>query len=269
MKEFIFSFVTVALIAGNCIGDEAEYRITFNGGWTLQPLPGGAHFTPIIGATHASPDAIFSIGGMATQGVENVAETGSTGVLAGEINQMISEGTAGTLILRPGNIGPVAEVTVDFSASPDHSMMTMLTMIAPSPDWFVGVNSFELRPGNQWIESAVLVLNSYDGGTENGTGFSLNNPATVPQSTIQMLDTAEPTNPFFGVGSIATITITRLDANEFALGDVNQDGSVDLQDVAPFVVFLMQGFSVEADVNCDGDVNLNDVAPFVELLTGI
>ena len=269
MKELIFSVIAVAFVAGSCFGDEAEYRITFNGGWTLQPLPGGAHFTPIIGATHAQSDAIFSIGGLASPGVENVAETGSTGVLAFEINQMVADGTAGTLILRPGNIGPAAEVTVDFSASSDHSMMTMLTMIAPSPDWFVGVNSFELRPGNQWIESAVIVLNSYDGGTENGTGFSLTNPATNPQEIIQMLDVAEPTNPLFGFGSIATVTITRLDAGGFALGDVNHDGSVDLQDVAPFVGFLMQGLSVEADVNCDGDVNLSDVAPFVELLTGI
>ena len=52
-------------------------------------------------------------------------------------------------------------------------------------------------------------------------------------------------------------------------GDVNQDGFVDLLDVAPFVDRITNGdFLAEADVNCDGFVDLLDVAPFVALLTG-
>ena len=52
------------------------------------------------------------------------------------------------------------------------------------------------------------------------------------------------------------------------LGDVNQDGMVDLLDVSPFVDVLLSGdFQPEADINQDGLVNLLDVAPFVELLS--
>ena len=53
------------------------------------------------------------------------------------------------------------------------------------------------------------------------------------------------------------------------LGDINQDGIVDLLDVAPFVTLLTSGaFQSEADVNEDGVVSLLDVNPFVELLGG-
>ena len=56
--------------------------------------------------------------------------------------------------------------------------------------------------------------------------------------------------------------------NGLMLGDVNQDGSVDLLDVAPFVELLSTGtFQAEADINGDGEVNLLDVELFVELLT--
>ena len=59
------------------------------------------------------------------------------------------------------------------------------------------------------------------------------------------------------------------DFTDVLLGDVNGDGVVDLQDVAPFVDLLTSGeFLAEADINQDGEVNLQDVAPFVELLTG-
>lgn len=51
-------------------------------------------------------------------------------------------------------------------------------------------------------------------------------------------------------------------------GDVNQDGSLDLLDVAPFVELLSSGeYQVEADINEAGAVNLLDVGPFIELLS--
>ncbi|MEM9413642.1 MAG: dockerin type I domain-containing protein, partial [Planctomycetota bacterium] len=56
-------------------------------------------------------------------------------------------------------------------------------------------------------------------------------------------------------------------AGNFELGDVNQDGSVNLLDVAPFVELLSAGtYQAEADCNQDGSVNLLDVDPFVAIL---
>lgn len=54
----------------------------------------------------------------------------------------------------------------------------------------------------------------------------------------------------------------------FVLGDVNQDGAVNLLDVQPFVEVLVLGnFQDEADINQDESVDLLDVPLFVELLS--
>ncbi len=53
------------------------------------------------------------------------------------------------------------------------------------------------------------------------------------------------------------------------LGDVNQDGFVNLEDVDPFVAALSVGSTqCEADIDGDGLVTLEDVDPFVVLLAG-
>ena len=57
--------------------------------------------------------------------------------------------------------------------------------------------------------------------------------------------------------------------DEFLLGDVNQDGNIDLLDIQPFVDLLTSGgFLPEADINADGEVDLLDIGQFVDLLTG-
>ena len=69
-----------------------------------------------------------------------------------------------------------------------------------------------------------------------------------------------------GVGSAYLFQHT---CNGILLGNVNQDGSVDLLDVSPFVSLItMNEFQIEADINEDGQVDLLDVSPFVGLLTG-
>ena len=52
------------------------------------------------------------------------------------------------------------------------------------------------------------------------------------------------------------------------LGDVDQDGNIDLLDVFPFVEILSEnGFTLEADLNLDGAVDLNDVPFFVHAIS--
>ena len=65
-----------------------------------------------------------------------------------------------------------------------------------------------------------------------------------------------------------TLRLDSIDTG-FLLGDINQDGIVDLLDVAPFVDVLTSGvYEIRADINCDSTVDLLDVSLFVDLLTG-
>ena len=88
------------------------------------------------------------------------------------------------------------------------------------------------------------------------------------------IDTSEFQNSFTGVFSVTVGPFGSDQAiyvkySQFALGDLNQDGSVNLLDVAPFIDAISFGTPTnEGDINCDGTVNLLDVAPFVSLLAG-
>ena len=58
-------------------------------------------------------------------------------------------------------------------------------------------------------------------------------------------------------------------APEILVADVNQDGVMNLLDVAPFVERITTGeYQAEADVNQDCIVNLLDVGPFIDELSG-
>ena len=72
-----------------------------------------------------------------------------------------------------------------------------------------------------------------------------------------------------GAAFFDDLELVKLLPVKFVLGDVNQDGLVNLLDVAPFVELLTDGgFQQEADINMDGVVNLLDVSQFVALLSG-
>jgi len=165
--------------------ETATYTMTFEGLWTVDDItdtamPSNAHFTQVIGATHNADTMIWAAGGMASAGVERVAETGVIGTLVGEIGQNANADVtvrAGSSINRP-----TQTVSTTFTVKASHPLVSVLSMIAPSPDWFVGVSSLSLYD-NGWRNRAVD-LYPYDAGTENGTGWSLFNPQTRPQGVI-------------------------------------------------------------------------------------
>lgn len=87
------------------------------------------------------------------------------------------------------------------------------------------------------------------------------------------VDTSEFVNPFDGKFSVTVgpdvdgNEILFVKYGEFALGDVNGDGDINLQDIPVFVAILTSGESQQAaDLNCDGVVNTADISLFVALL---
>ena len=188
------------------VHSEATYRVTFRGLWTtaVTPggLPGGAHFTRLIGGVHNSAVTFLREGGRATAGVEFMAELGGTSTLANEVRA--AEPDALTVLLGSGNIGPTGSSTIDnVTLTTDHPRVTLLTMIAPSPDWFVGVSGLPLLDEQaDWLESLTLNLYPWDAGTEEGSEFSLSNPDTSPRGVITSLQGRGK----FSDGPIATLT---------------------------------------------------------------
>ncbi len=180
--------LVLAAPAAHAQGETATYTVTFQGLWTVDDItdssmPGGAHFTEVVGATHNSSTSIWVSGGTASAGVENVAELGSVGTLLNEIGANANAG----VVVRAGSsfISPTATVSGTFTANSSHPLVSVLSMVAPTPDWFVGVSNLRLYD-NGW-RNRVVELYPYDAGTENGSGWSLSNPDTNPRGVISSI----------------------------------------------------------------------------------
>ena len=165
---------------------EATYDVTFQGTWTDASTPGGvvgsAHFTTLIGAVHNDGVTFWRRGETATPGVELVAETGETARLVSEIE---ATPHAAAVIRHGIGQGGTSSATFSVEVTDDHPLVTLLSMIGPSPDWFVGVSSVALQDAaGRWMSHRVLDLYPYDAGTEDGDDFSLNHPPSIPQDVI-------------------------------------------------------------------------------------
>ena len=145
--------------------DSARYRVEFIASWSeaTHPHPGGefpaasAHFSPLIGAVHNSDVAFWATGELASVGIEQMAETGATGLLTGEILTAIDDGSALAVVGGAGAVSPGSTVIGEVNISAGYPLVTFVTMIAPSPDWFVGISGESLLSvDGQWASEKVL-----------------------------------------------------------------------------------------------------------------
>ena len=95
---------------------------------------------------------------------------------------------------------------IDVEVTADYPMVSLVAMIFPSPDWFVGIRRANLCDGGMWRDSwNITTLLPWDAGTEDGDMFSFNNAATVPVQNITRITKDTPGTPFMGANSIATL----------------------------------------------------------------
>ena len=108
--------------------------------------------------------------------------SGQTATLKAEIDNQISAGKAWKLILPGGSIGAVAEQTgIQVEVNSNFSKVSLISMLAPSPDWYVGIDSHDLCDNGKWRETwNVTMLPPYDSGTDSGLQFTSANQVTNP-----------------------------------------------------------------------------------------
>ncbi|GAB1308785.1 hypothetical protein KH5_14680 [Urechidicola sp. KH5] len=201
MKALRLLLIAMLLISISCDDDEdtpfpppvdtqATYTAVFDAQWTPTShpymYPGNAHFSWMVGTTHQQQDVMFRLGGMATEGIEDMAETGATSMLASELDTAILMNNAyeykiGNVIDGDGR----DEITV--TATTDHHLFSFVSMIAPSPDWFVANVNVDLMNNGDWIDSLELDVILYDSGTDSGPTFTSSNDDTVPKAPIALI----------------------------------------------------------------------------------
>jgi len=213
IKLFILPVCLVA-ISMAWSQSEANYDISLTTIWNSTDhtsVPGNAHWSPLIGATHNTANEFVEIGALATTGIKDIAEGGVNTAFTSEINTAIAASRADQLLqdgFSPfaGNnsVGEFTSVTI----SEDFPLITLVSMVAPSPDWFIAINSLDMRSGNPainngWKETFTMDVFAYDSGTDDGINYTSGNATSNPFVPVFMVAGA----PING-NRMATITFT-------------------------------------------------------------
>ncbi len=172
----------------------AQYRVTFEADWSAsthpENFPSDPHFSGLIGATHNNEAHLWQMGEIATPGIALMAETGSKSILNTEINALINSNLVQNLLSGEGISDSPGTVNLNFELSQEYPLVSLVSMIAPSPDWFIGVNSLNMRQNNQWREQFNVELKAYDAGSDSGSNYTSANTPTNPPDPISEIITS-------------------------------------------------------------------------------
>ena len=189
----------------------AQYVVTLDATWSAathpDAFPPDPHFSRLTGAAHAPGTGLWAVGERASDGVRRVAETGATDVLRSEVEALAARATyveGGPVRTSPGT------ARLDLTVTEDRPLATVVSMIAPSPDWFVGVDGLDLREpasasGDGWADRVVVTLHVYDAGTDDGATFTAPDAPTPARGPIALLGYA----PLAGT-AVGTLTFERV-----------------------------------------------------------
>lgn len=196
--SLLLSFLLLAACSSDTKTDRderssASYRVDFVSVWSGDNFPvnfpSNAHFSGLVGATHNEQIIFWQAGQLATPGIESVAETGNKAAFINEIETAKTAGLAEYLLSGDGISSSPSMVSLEFDINENHPLVTLVSMLAPSPDWFVGVRNLNLFDSqtNDWKQTQSIDLVLYDSGTDNGSQFKSSNDNAIPASIISSL----------------------------------------------------------------------------------
>ena len=221
------NLITLLLVCFSCSlfsqTSSANYTVTFTSNWSeathphpTNNFPPNAHWSKLVGATHNENVIFLEMGQHATPGIEDVAELGSNTIFFSEINTAISNGFSNLLIDGddlPTSLGTI--VIENIITTEEFPLLSLVSMIAPSPDWMIGINSISLLDINgDWKNEINIDLYPYDAGTDNGMDYTSANMNSDPQEPIASAQGISP----FSSEKMGTITIL---LEEIILGTAN------------------------------------------------
>ncbi|MEL6242262.1 MAG: spondin domain-containing protein [Pseudomonadota bacterium] len=200
-----FSAVIVA-----CGLSTAAAATTLNITVTNNQPAGGFSITPLYLGFHNDQFDAFNAGEAASPGVEEIAETGMAGVVAGE-RLAADPNSQGLVIASPTGAPPIqpgesesAQITLNPT---DALFLTFLSMVLPSNDTFIGsddpIQLFDSSGnflGDQIIE--VTREQTYDAGTEvnglTGAAFLANEDISLGDAENGIITPVQDLTEFAG-----------------------------------------------------------------------
>lgn len=187
---------------------KAKYSVTFrnfmNAGRGGPGVP-DLVFSPISGVSHSNRLSLFTVRGYADEGVAAIAKTGDNSIfLENAMAIMNKTGYIRSIDSTEGLTLPWKSGRVMLSVDCMRPFVTVLSMLAPSPDWIVQVsnkNLFDPR-SRKFVSRISGNLIAYDAGVDSGSGFTdpanttLDIPTDPPKNIAPLSE--DETDPFGG-----------------------------------------------------------------------
>tara|TARA_R110001592_G_scaffold363371_1_gene685422 strand:- start:13981 stop:14679 length:699 start_codon:yes stop_codon:yes gene_type:complete len=152
MKKLIATLAVLASASTNAVQLDIE----------ITNLTRGSYFTPLLVAAHASGASLFASATPASANLQAMAEGGDISGLMADmvaINATVVANPAEGLLVPGGS----TSVSINTDEAPDNTRLSIVAMLLPSNDGFMGLNAISIpeAPGTY-----VLNVNAYDAGTE-------------------------------------------------------------------------------------------------------
>ncbi len=207
-------FLTLLIAGPARAQSSADYTLTFSSTWSAAThpvdFPASPHYSALHGVTHDSGFSLWQEGVLASPGIKLMAESGNNSTIGAEIGAAITAGTAQNNIFGSG-LGPSpGEIMVSVSMTSTHPLVSVVAMLAPSPDWFIGLNAVELFGSGAWVEDTTVTLYAYDAGTDSGPSYNSPNMASNPFEVIFRIEDI----PFLVNSSVVPVGTIRLERDQ-------------------------------------------------------
>ncbi|CAB4007311.1 Hypothetical predicted protein [Paramuricea clavata] len=188
---FLYVYTTEAK---SCTG-WANYTLTRRGDWTDARHPNSPPasvrgFSETVGCSHNARYVMWAPGIKATTGVKNVAEAGNVTAIEAEMDIQIALKKAFKRYVGVMMVGGRSNDTIpNIEVNSEYPFVSFISMIAPSPDWFVGVRDLNLcnTATGEWRDREVRELFPYDAGTDSGVNFTSPDEVTNPPINIHRI----------------------------------------------------------------------------------
>ncbi len=193
-SKILLVMVFSVMVAGQALAGGAHYRIELDISWSAETHPlewpaEGGHLSDLTGVTHNSRYVMFADGRTATTGLKLIAENGRASIMLAELDEARRRKRIDRVIQGEKLEAVPGKIVAEFDASTDYPLVSFVTMLAPSPDWFTGAASVLVYDEGAFKERIEGMLWAWDAGTDSGVTYIAENDETQPAESIRLLAT--------------------------------------------------------------------------------
>lgn len=188
---------------------------------TVQNLTHGSHFTPLLVAAHNGDTHLFQFGASASTSLQAMAEGGDIAALMNDLAAVNASQVANPAsgLLAPGGSTTTSVINTDGT---DNNYLSLVAMVLPSNDGFVGINSWKIPTAPGTYKMPAL---AYDAGTEANDELLGANMAGAPGHA-GVPGAPSGSDGTGGTGAASADTNPMIHVHRGVLGDTDVAGGV-------------------------------------------